>query len=42
MFIILPRASVSANRLNEVITMNPIIKDPATSGEIDKTKQGIC
>ena len=40
MFIILPRASVSANRLNEVITMNPIIKDPATSGEIDKTKQG--
>ena len=39
--VILPRASVSANRINEILTTNYEISDPKTEKEFDKSKEGI-
>ena len=39
--IMLPRASVSANRINEVLETDPVIKDIKETKEFDKTKKGL-
>ena len=39
--IMLPRASVSAKRINEVLETTPRIKDPENPKEFDETKKGI-
>ncbi len=39
--IMLPRASVSANRINEVLETDPVIKDIKEIKEFDKTKKGL-
>ena len=39
--IVLPRASVSANRINEVLNTEPQIKDPENSKKIDKKNKGL-
>ena len=39
--IMLPRASVSANRINEVIETNPQIKDRAETKKFDSSKRGL-
>ena len=41
MFIILPRASVSAGRVAEVLAINPIIVDPATPKSFDTRTNGL-
>jgi ATP-binding cassette, subfamily B, multidrug efflux pump len=42
LFIMLPRASVSAKRINEVLAIDPSIADPVTPGKFDtKTKGAI-
>lgn len=38
--IMLPRASVSANRINEIIETEPSIKEPETELEFNKEKTG--
>lgn len=39
--IMIPRAAVSANRINEVIETNPSIKDKQETKEFDQTKKGM-
>lgn len=39
--IMLPRASVSAKRINEIIETEPSIKDKADTRQIDETKKGL-
>lgn len=39
--IMLPRASVSAKRINEVLETEPRIKDPKNPKEFDEAKKGI-
>jgi ATP-binding cassette subfamily B protein len=40
-FIMIPRASVSANRVMEVIETEPIIKDPKTPADLTDKHQGV-
>ncbi len=39
--IMLPRASVSAGRIEEVLQTQPVIRDPETVQPFDKTKKGV-
>ncbi len=41
MFIILPRAAVSAARIADVLEVEPTIKDPETPGEFDPQSRGL-
>ena len=40
MFVIVPRANISAKRINEVLDLEPAIKDPETSVAIKKENEG--
>ena len=41
MSIMIPRASVSANRINEVLETDPIVKDKKQTRKLDITKKGL-
>lgn len=41
MFVIVPRAKISAKRINEVLDLQPSILDPENPVEIDESKRGI-
>ncbi|MDD5953062.1 MAG: ABC transporter ATP-binding protein [Oscillospiraceae bacterium] len=41
MFILVPRAAVSANRIREVLETTPAIEDPKTPVSLDETKAGL-
>ena len=40
MFVIIPRANISAKRINEVLGIQPKIADPEVAEEIDESKRG--
>lgn len=40
MFVIIPRANISAKRINEVLELEPAIKDPENPVEIEKENEG--
>lgn len=40
MFVIVPRANISAKRINEIMALEPSIKDPENPKHIDETKKG--
>lgn len=40
MFVIIPRARISAARINEVLELEPVIKDPAEPKSTDESKKG--
>lgn len=40
MFVIVPRARISANRIIEVLDIDPVIKDPSEPKKVDESKKG--
>ncbi len=40
MFVIIPRANISAKRINEVLELEPAIKDPENTVKIEKENEG--
>lgn len=40
MFVIVPRANISARRINEILDLEPAIKDPVSPVEIQKENEG--
>ncbi len=40
MFVIVPRARISANRINEILELDPVIKDIDAPEKIDESKKG--
>ena len=41
MFVIVPRAKISANRITEVLNLEPTVKDPETAEEMDEELRGV-
>jgi ATP-binding cassette subfamily B protein len=41
LFVFIPRASVSANRINEVLQIRPAITDPPQPGQMDAARRGV-